>query len=107
MTKKTYVSVTGKLSTQIAIASFLIGTLLFVLHQLFPEANEVYIIGFFYVLTALLVNGIVVLNLIHHFIFYHKHRDYFGVKILIVLANIPVAALLFYLTINDINLFYD
>ncbi|WP_396151577.1 hypothetical protein [Flavobacterium sp.] len=104
MTKKTYASVTGKLSTQIAITSFLIGTILFLLNQLFPKIDELFIIGVFYVLLALFVNGVVVVNLIHHFIFFQNHREYFGVKILIVLANIPIAALFFYLTINNINL---
>ena len=104
MTKKTYATVTGKLSTQIAITSFLIGTILFLLNQLFPKIDELFIIGVFYVLLALFVNGVVVLNLIHHFIFFQNHREYFGVKILIVLANIPIAALFFYLTINNINL---
>lgn len=104
MTKKTYATVTGKLSTQIALVSFALGTLLFSLHQIFPQEDLIFVLGFFYVLTALLVNGVVLLNLIHHFIFFHNHRDYFGVKILIVLANIPIAALFFYLTINHINL---
>lgn len=104
MTKKNYATVTGKLSTQIAITSFLIGTILFLLNQLFPKIDELFIIGVFYVLLALFVNGVVVLNLIHHFIFFQNHREYFGVKILIVLANIPIAALFFYLTINNINL---
>lgn len=104
MTKKTYATVTGKLSTQIAITSFLIGTILFLLNQLFPKIDELFIIGIFYVLLALFVNSVVLLNLFHHFIFFQNHREYFGVKILIVLANIPIAALFFYLTINNINL---
>jgi hypothetical protein len=104
MTKKTYATVTGKLSTQIAIGSFALGTLVFLLHQLLPREDIIFVIGIFYVLTAMFVNGVVVLNLIHHFIFFQNHREYFGVKILIVLANIPIAALFFYLTINNINL---
>jgi hypothetical protein len=104
MTKKTYATVTGKLSTQIAIASFALGTLVFLLNQLLPREDIIFVIGIFYVLTAMFVNGVVVLNLIHHFIFFQNHREYFGVKILIVLANIPIAALFFYLTINHINL---
>ncbi len=106
MTKKTYATVTGILSTQIAIASFILGTLIFFLHQLFPQEDVIFVIGFIYVLTALFINGIVVLNLIHHFIFFQNHREYFGIKILIVLANIPIATLFFYLTVNRINLFY-
>ncbi|MEZ4837996.1 hypothetical protein [Flavobacterium sp.] len=104
MTKQSYTEVTGKLSTQIAISSFVMGTILFLLNQLFPKIDEIYVFGFFYILIALLVNGLVVLNLIHHFIFFQNHREYFGVKILIVLANIPIAAVFFYLTINRITL---
>lgn len=106
MTKKTYASVTGKLSTQIAIASFGMGTLLFILNQLFRSIDFIYVIGIFYVMIALFVNGIVLLNLIHHFIFFRNHREYFAIKILIVLANFPIAAGYFYITINRMNLFY-
>lgn len=105
MTKQTYASVTGKLSTQIAIASFGIGTLLFLLHQLFPKEEIIFVSGFFFVLIALFVNGVVLLNLIHHFIFFSNHREYFGIKILLVMANLPIAALFFYITITSINLF--
>lgn len=104
MTKLTYASVTGKLSTQIAITSFGMGTLLFILNQLFRSVDFIYVVGIFYVMIALFVNGIVLLNLIHHFIFFRNHREYFGIKILIVLANLPIAAGYFYITINHINL---
>lgn len=106
MTKQTYAEVNGKLSTQIAITSFVIGTIIFLLNQLFPKIDELFIIGIFYVSIALFVNGVVVLNLIHHFIFFQNHREYFGVKILLVLANLPIAAGYFYICINRINLFH-
>lgn len=105
MTKQTYAIVNGQLSTQIAIFSFGIGTVLFLTHQLFPTVDFIIIIGIYYVMTALLINSLVLLNLIHHFIFFRNHREYFGIKILIVLANLPIAAGYFYITINRINLF--
>ncbi|GGD28907.1 hypothetical protein [Flavobacterium orientale] len=105
MTKKTYATVTGKFSTQVAITSFLIGTLVFILSQLFPKVDSIFIIGIFYVMIALFVNGVVFLNLVHHFLFFRNHREYFGIKILIVMANIPIAVGYFYITINRINLF--
>lgn len=104
MTKKTYASVNGQLSTHIAIYSFGIGTILFVIDQLFPTIDFIIIIGIYFVMTAILINSLVVINLIHHFIFFRNHREYFAIKILIVLANLPIAAGYFYITINRINL---
>lgn len=105
MTKQTYAAVTSKLSTQIALVSFGIGTFLFLMQQLFPREGMIFMCGFIYVLIAFLVNGIVLLNLLHHFVFFTNHREYFGIKLLIVLANLPIVALYFYIIVMNIKLF--
>lgn len=103
MTQKTYEFLTGQLSTQIAIGSFVIGTLLLILYQVAPDKDIVIVCGIFYVLLAIFTNGAVLMNLLYHFAFMQNHRTYFGIKILIVLANIPIALFYFLLVTNEIK----
>ena len=89
MTKQQYKNATGIFSTQLAIGSFIIGTLLLLLHLLFPE-SIVIIIGFLFVVFAIKINIAVLANLIYLLITQKNHFEYYTVKILILLANIPV-----------------
>lgn len=97
------ISLYGKFSTQLAITSFAIGTILLILHKLAPQNFNILSIGLLYVLFAILVNGIMLFNLIYHFIILPKHREYIAIKILILLANIPIT-ILYVLIIFNINL---
>ena len=63
MTKKQYQNATGIFSTQLAICSFLIGTLLLILHLLF-RSGIVIEIGLIYVSLAFLMNLIMLINLV-------------------------------------------
>lgn len=78
-------------STEIAAASFGIGTLILGAHLLFPDWLEIFIIGMVYVVSAILINLIVLLNLIFNGILYPAERQAIAIRILIVLANIPIA----------------
>ena len=89
MTRKQYQSATGITSTRIALASFGIGTVLLIVQMSYPHFNLLFG-GFLFVLTATFVNLIVLANLVYHLCIQHNHRDYYLVKILIVLANIPI-----------------
>ncbi|RXR23428.1 hypothetical protein [Flavobacterium stagni] len=89
MTRQQYQSATGITSTRIALASFGIGTVLLVIEIIKPNLNLL-VGGFLFVLTATFVNLIVLANLVYHLCIQHNHRDYYLVKILIVLANIPI-----------------
>jgi hypothetical protein len=93
----------GKFSTELAIISFAMGTVLLVIQKLAPNNFEILFIGLFYILFALLVNGIMLINLAYHFIILPKHREYIAIKILILLANIPVT-ILYILIVFNINL---
>ena len=90
MTKKQYENATGIFSTQLAIGSFIIGTLLLILHLLNPT-GDLLAIGFFYVLLAIVVNLIMLVRLSYLAFTQKNHQDYFIIKILILLANIPIA----------------
>lgn len=90
MTKQQYHNATGIFSTQVAIGSFAIGTLLLVFHLLFPDGS-LFGIGFTYVLIAIIINLILFVKLIYLLITQKNHQDYFTIKILILLSNIPIA----------------
>lgn len=82
----------GKLAKLLALLSFSIGTFLLVLFYI--TKNEIIIIiGFYYVITALLFNGIVFINLIFNLIVY-KTMYWFQLKsTFILLLNIPITLL--------------
>lgn len=97
-------SAPGKFSTYLALVSFGIGTLFLVLHLLFPEMILIIYAGYLYVLFALLINFITFLYLIYLFIIYHFDRETIAIRILILLANIPIGLL--YLNIVFPNILF-
>jgi uncharacterized membrane-anchored protein len=99
-----FLSRSGIFSTQLAIASFFLGSVLFMLNRISPDKIELMIAGLVYVVLASVTNGIVFLILFYYFITNKKYREYFAVKMLIMLANIPVAVL-YVLIVFNFNLF--
>jgi hypothetical protein len=87
-------------STYLAIGSFAIGTLLFLLHVAFPREESLLFIGFFYVLFAFLFNSLALLNLGYQYISKPYERQEIAVRVMILLANLPIASLYFYLVIT-------
>ena len=87
-------------STKIAVYSFGIGTLLFLLHFVTQDAY-LYIIGYFYLILAIIINGIILLFLLYKLIIYKNTRQQIFIKILILLANIPIALFYFYIIIGQ------
>lgn len=102
MMNKNYESVTSNLSTLIALVSFGIGTLLFISNKLFPENVEIIVISLFFILIATFINLIVLFGLLRNYLFFKYYREYFAIKILIVLANIPIALLYLFLFSNGL-----
>lgn len=96
-------SLLREFSTKLAFVSFSIGTILLALQKILPFNIEIIIMGFIYLLFAILVNGIMLFNLIYHFIIFPKQREYIAIKILILLANIPIA-ILYILIVFNFNL---
>jgi hypothetical protein len=82
----------GNLAKLLALLSFSIGTLFLVLFCI--TRNEIIIIiGFYYVITAILFNSIVFINLIFNLIVY-KTMYWFQLKsTFILLINIPITLL--------------
>ena len=81
---------TSKFSTQLAIASFSIGKLILLYNLVNPNEERILILGFFYVLFAALVNGVIFLNLLYHFTTNPFQREILAIKILLLLSNIPI-----------------
>jgi hypothetical protein len=94
----------GKFSTYLAITSFGIGTLLLAIHLCFPNNIEILVTGFFYVILALLVNSITLFHLAYHFIINRFERETIAIRMLILLANIPITLIYLNIIFNN-NLF--
>ena len=94
MTKKQYQNATGIFSTQLAIGSFLIGTFLLILFITTHKAILLEI-GLIYVMVAIALNLIMLFRLLYLLFTHKNHQEYYTIKILILLANIPIAFVYF------------
>ncbi|HEX8575739.1 MAG TPA: hypothetical protein VF677_05550 [Flavobacterium sp.] len=88
------------LSSQLAIASFVLGTLLFGNYLLFPNQLILISIGIYYLLSAIIVNSIMLLWLIYNCFLKPYRLKQISIEILVLLANIPVAMLYFFILIS-------
>ena len=90
----------GNYSTQLAAGSFFIGTIIFALFHALPNYHNIVLIGICFLLLAILLNGIVLLNLLYLFVTLPNLREELTIKMLILLANIPIVVLyLFFIRI--------
>jgi hypothetical protein len=87
-------------STYLAIGSFGLGTLLFLLHFALPEYGLLYFIGYFYLILAFFINLLVFLNLLFLYFIKPNEREDLTIKMLIMLANIPIALLYLYIVFH-------
>lgn len=94
----------GKFSTYLALASFGIGTLFLILHLVFPSEDKIVMFGFLYVILALLLNGIALINLIYQLIISRYDRETLVIRIMILLSNIPIVFLYLHIVLNKISL---
>lgn len=79
-----------KQSTELAIGSFIVSTILFALYIVSNESSNVLIIAFPFVTAAILANTIMLFHLMDKFIVLAEQRKDIAVKILILLSNIPI-----------------
>ena len=82
-----------KQSTELAIGSFIVSTILFVLYIITNASSNVLIIAFPFVVSAIILNAIMLFHLIEKFISLPEYRKDIAVKILILLSNIPITLL--------------
>lgn len=94
----------GRTSTELALGCFAIGTLFFILFLTLQDTSFALIIGFIFIVFATILNGIMLCHLQYHFYILPQQRKYIAQKILILLANIPIA-LLYLVILNSYKLF--
>mgnify|MGYP001500617163 CR=1 FL=1 len=82
----------SKFTTYLALGSFSLGTLLFLAYMLHPNPSLIKI-GFCYVMFALLVNTVAFISLIIELLLHWNKREQIAIKMLIMLANLPIAFL--------------
>jgi len=80
-------------STELAIGSFIVSTILFVLYIVTNANPTILIVAFPFVASAIILNSIMLFHLIDKFIELTGQRKDIAVKILILLSNIPVTML--------------
>ena len=93
---KTFIS-TGKI---IAILSFVIGTVILALHLTFKHNTTLLIVGLYFTIIAVIINLIVFLSLLVTAIINFEYRFELLKSCGIILLNIPIAFLYFYLVIT-------
>ncbi len=86
-------------TTQLMLVSLAFGTLLLLIHLVLPRNEFVIITGYFYVILTFLVNFLAAILLIIKLFLNLKEYEMYVIRLLILLANIPIAALYFYITI--------
>ena len=91
------------ISTKIAFISFTIGTVLFGTYFLLPRSENLLFIGLFYTLIAITTNGIIFLKLIYNWITNPTNRYSIEKQGLVLLANIPIAILYFFIIFYNIT----
>ena len=83
----------GKASTELALGCFTIGTLFFIHFLILRDTSFIFIIGFVFIILAVLLNAIMLTHLLYLFYILPQQRKYIGLKILILFSNIPIAFL--------------
>lgn len=92
--------VRNKFSTQLALLSFILGTILF-LTFIFSENETIFIIGFFYVIIAFILNLITLFFVIFSF-FKNPKQELLNIfQIIIMLLNIPISIIYFTILFNN------
>ena len=77
-------------SIELVIGTFIISTALFASYMLTNKNSNVLVVAFPFVVSAFLLNGIMLFHLTDRFIkLYNKRKD-IAVKILLLLSNIPI-----------------
>jgi hypothetical protein len=78
---------------ELVIGTFIISTILFAFYMFTSQNANVLVFAFPFVVSALLLNGIMLFHLTGRFIKLYDERKDIAVKILLMLSNIPVAYL--------------
>lgn len=78
---------------ELVIGTFIISTVLFGFYMFMNKNSNILVFAFPFVVSALLLNGIMLFHLTIRFITLYDERKDIAVKILLLLSNIPIAFL--------------
>jgi len=84
----------------LAIATFIISTLFFILYFFSDKSTNVLVVAWPFVLSALVLNAIMLTHLADYFIKRPHQRKYIANKILVLLINIPIVYLYYTIIMN-------
>jgi hypothetical protein len=80
-------------SIELTIGSFLISTVLFTFYMVSNESANILVLASPFVVSIVFLNAVMLFHLVDNFIRQHEQRKDIGIKILILLSNIPIALL--------------
>jgi hypothetical protein len=86
---------------ELVMGTFIISTVLFALYMFTNKNANVLVFAFPFVVSALLLNGIMLFHLIDRFIKLYNDRRDIAVKILLLLSNIPIGYLYYVVGIKS------
>jgi hypothetical protein len=86
-------------SIDLTIGTFTVSTLLFIIYILSNENSNILVVASPFVFSAIILNAIMLFHLTDNFIKLTEKRKDIGTKILILLSNIPVTLLYYFLVI--------
>ena len=93
----------SRASTELTLGCFAIGTLFFILFLTLADNSFILLIGFVFIIVATPLNIIMLSHLLYHFYIRPQERKYIGIKISILLSNIPIA-FLYYIIADSFKL---
>lgn len=90
-----------KQSTELAIGTFIIITILFILYIITNQSPNILVIAWPFAFSAIIVNLIMFVHLTDRFIHLPEQRRDIAVKILILLSNIPITFFYYLLVMKN------
>lgn len=82
-------------SIELAVGTLIISTVLFAFYMISNESSNILVIASPFVVSIVFLNAVMLFHLMGNFIKQHEQRKDTGIKILILLSNIPIALLYF------------
>lgn len=96
----------GEIAARVPVWLFFIslgiGTVLLIGGVLFPGIDLLFMIGFFYTLTAVTINAIAFVALMFLSFVYTCHANQIRINTMLLLVNIPIAILYIYILFSGI-----
>lgn len=94
-------------SRKVAIISFILGTIIFFAQLFLFAPDELFVLGFLYLLMAIAINLIFAIALLAEIFFNSSERKILLQSLGILLINIPVAFIYMIVVFNQNGLFMD